>query len=175
MSGGIFGEGVFAQFVFVLVVGAVFCGAMIAVFHRNIVYNVLGLALALFAIGGLYVYLGSFFIGLMQLLIYVGAICVAMVFAIMMSKPIHLKKPKRKIAKVVGSIFAGLLILAVNLAVIYKTAWEPAAQRKIDWTVKTIGDFLLTKYVLVFEVISLVLLVAMLGAILISRYNGRIS
>ncbi len=175
MSGGVLSQGFLPQLAFIVIVGLTFCGAIIAVFHRNVLYNVLGLALALSGVAGVYVFLGSLFIGLMQLLIYVGAICIAMVFAIMLSRPVHLPKPKRKLSKVSASVFAGLLILGVNLGIIYKTAWEPAAERKIDWSVKTIGDFLLTKYVLVFEVISLVLLVAMLGAIIISRYNGRIS
>ncbi len=172
---GILSQGFLPQLAFVILVALTFCGAAIAVFHKNILYNVLGLAVALSGVAGLYVYLGSLFIGLMQLLIYVGAVCIAMVFAIMLSRPVHLPKPKRKKSKIIGGIFASALILAVNLGVIYKTAWEPAAKRQIDWSVKTIGDLLLTKYVLVFELISLVLVVAMLGAIIISRYNRRVS
>jgi len=168
-------HGVLPQLGFYGLVILTFSGAMIAVFPRNILYNVLGLALALSGVAGLYVYLGSLFIGLMQLLIYVGAICIAIVFAIMLSRPPHIAKPKRKTSKLVGGIGASVLILCVNLGIIYKTAWKPAAERHLDWSVKTIGDFLLTKYVLVFEVISLVLLVAMLGAIIISRYSGRVS
>jgi len=53
-----------------------------------------------------------------------------------------------------------------------KTTWVPAAERSTDWSITTLGHFLLTKYALIFEVISLVLLVAMLGAIVTAR-DGR--
>jgi NADH-quinone oxidoreductase subunit J len=53
-----------------------------------------------------------------------------------------------------------------------KTKWLPAAERSKDWSITTIGHYLLTNYALIFEVISLLLLVAMLGAIVTAR-NGR--
>ena len=87
----------FAQMAFWMLVGLTFAGAAIAVFPRNILHNVLGLALALAGVGGFYLYLGSFFIALMQLLIYVGAITIAIVFAIMLSRPLHLEIPKRAV------------------------------------------------------------------------------
>jgi NADH-quinone oxidoreductase subunit J len=53
-----------------------------------------------------------------------------------------------------------------------KTKWVPAAERSTDWSITTIGHYLLTNYALIFEVISLLLLVAMLGAIANAR-GGR--
>ena len=88
------GTETFAQMAFWILVGLTFAGAAIAVFPRNILYNVLGLALALAGVGGFYLFLGSFFIALMQLLIYVGAITIAIVFAIMLSRPLHLEVPE---------------------------------------------------------------------------------
>lgn len=165
----------FAQIAFWVLAGLTFAGAAIAVFPRNILHNVLGLALALAGVGGFYLYLGSFFIGLMQLLIYVGAITIAIVFAIMLSRPLHLEVPKRKVPKVAMAAAASLLFFLAILGVVFKTHWVPATQRSDDWSVETIGHLLLTRYDLVFEVISLVLLVAIVGAIVTAGFTRRLS
>jgi len=160
---------------FWIVVGITMAGAAIAVFARNILYGVLGLAFALAGVAGLYLYLGSFFIAMMQLLIYVGAITIAIVFAIMLSRPLHLEMPKRNMPKVVLGCGASALVFVSLVAVAFKTKWVPAAERGTDWSVETIGHLLLTRYDLVFEVISLVLLVAIIGAILTAGYSRRLS
>ncbi len=104
--GGIFSVETAAQAAFWVVVGLTLAGAVIAVFPRNILYNVLGLVLALTGVAGLYLFLNSIFVALMQLLIYVGAICIAIVFAIMLSRPLHLEAPKRNLGKVAGAAVA---------------------------------------------------------------------
>ncbi|MFZ0943924.1 MAG: NADH-quinone oxidoreductase subunit J [Syntrophobacteraceae bacterium] len=153
-------------------------GALIAVFPRNILYNVLGLALALTGIAGFYLFLGSFFIALMQLLIYVGAICIAIVFAIMLSRPLHLDTPPRATPKVVMGLAAGALFFVAAVSVALKTDWTPSSARVADmslWSVENIGHALLTRYELVFEVISLVLLVAIIGAVITAGFSRRLS
>jgi NADH-quinone oxidoreductase subunit J len=164
-----------AQVGFAAVVTLTFAGALIAVFPRNILYNVLGLALCLTGVAGLFLYLNSPFIALMELLIYVGAICISIVFAIMLSRPLHLSLPKRHLPKVGLAFGAAVLIFVMLCAVIFRTKWQPALVRSSDWSVATLGRYLLTQYDLVFEVISLVLLVAILGAIIIAGYARRSS
>jgi len=165
----------FAQMAFWMLVGLTFAGAAIAVFPRNILHNVLGLALALAGVGGFYLYLGSFFIALMQLLIYVGAITIAIVFAIMLSRPLHLEIPKRAVPKVAMAAVASFIFFAAILGAVFRTQWAPAAERSTDWSVETLGHLLLTRYDLVFEVISLVLLVAIIGAIVTAGFTRRLS
>ncbi len=167
-------EGV-AHIAFWVVIGLTFGGACIAVFPKNILYNVLGLVLALSGVAGLYLYLGSLFIALMQLLIYVGAICIAIVFAIMLSPPLHLGVPQRNMHKVAGAAGAALLFFAGLVGVIWRTGWKAAAEQSQDWSIKTIGHLLLTRYDLVFELISLVLLVAIIGAIVTAGFSRRLS
>lgn len=164
-----------AQAAFWVTVGFTAAGTMIAVFPRNILYNVLGLTLALSGIAGLYMFLGSFFIAMMQLLIYVGAICIAIVFAIMLSRPLHLEVPKRAVPKVALAFTAGAVFFVALLSLVMKTNWVPAAVRSSDWSIETIGHMLLTRYELVFEVISLVLLVAIIGAIVTAGFSRRMS
>jgi len=162
-----------AQAAFAVVVIFTFTGALIAVLPRNILYNVLGLILCLTGVGGIFLFLGSAFIALMELLIYVGAICISIVFAIMLSRPLHLSLPKRHLPKVWGAFGVALLVFGVLVTIISRTPWQPAPVRSGDWSVTTLGAYLLTRYDLVFEVMSIVLLVAILGAILISGTSGR--
>ena len=166
------------QAAFGVTVALTVAGASIAVFPRNILYNVLGLALALTGIAGLYLFLGSFFIALMQLLIYVGAICIAIVFAIMLSRPLHLEIPPRATPKVAMGLAASAVFFVAAVSLALKTNWLPSAARVSDlslWSVENIGHALLTRYELVFEVISLVLLVAIIGAIVTAGFSRRLS
>ena len=162
-----------AQLAFAGVVTITFTGALIAVFPRNIVYNILGLVLCLTGVAGIFLYLGSPFVALMELLIYVGAICISIIFAIMLSRPLHLSLPKRRLPKVGSALGVASAVFIMLGAIIFRTDWQPATARSTDWSVATLGKYLLTRYDLVFEVISLVLLVAILGAILISGYARR--
>ena len=78
-----------------MVVALTLIGALIAVAARNIFHNVLGLVLSLIGVAGLFLYLNSPFVALMEILIYVGAICIAICFAIMLSEPMYLPRPPR--------------------------------------------------------------------------------
>jgi NADH:ubiquinone oxidoreductase subunit 6 (subunit J) len=157
---------------FVIVIGITILGALIAVGARNIFHNVLGLALSLFGVSGLFLYLNSPFVALMEILIYVGAICIAITFAIMLSEPLYLPRPPRNKTKILGAAAGAVAIFAFLGLLLKKTTWTPAAERSTDWSVTTIGHYLLTNYALIFELVSLLLLVAMLGAIVTAR-GGR--
>jgi len=161
-----------ATIAFFMVVAMTVVGAFIAVAARNIFHNVLGLALSLIGVAGLFLYLNSPFVALMEILIYVGAICIAICFAIMLSEPLYLPRPPRNFKKVLGGLFGAGLIFVFLALLTKKTQWIPAAQRSTDWSITTLGHYLLTNYALIFEVISLLLLVAMLGAMVIAR-GGR--
>jgi NADH:ubiquinone oxidoreductase subunit 6 (subunit J) len=157
---------------FVMVIGVTILGALIAVGARNIFHNVLGLCLSLFGVSGIFVFLNSPFVALMEILIYVGAICIAICFAIMLSEPLYLPGPPRNKIKVLGAAMgAGAVFVFLGL-LLKKTTWTAAAERSNDWSVTTIGHYLLTNYALIFELVSLLLLVAMIGAIVTAR-GGR--
>jgi NADH:ubiquinone oxidoreductase subunit 6 (subunit J) len=157
---------------FFLVVALTLVGAFIAVAARNIFHNVLGLAASLFGVAGLFLYLNSPFVALMEILIYVGAICIAICFAIMLSEPLHLPRPPRSKTKMLGALVGAGAVFAFLALLVKKTTWVPAMERSKDWSITTIGHYLLTNYALIFELVSLLLLVAMLGAIVTAR-GGR--
>lgn len=162
-----------ASAAFFLVVAVTLGGALIAVAARKIFHNILGLALALFGVAGLFVYLNSPFVALMEILIYVGAICIAICFAVMLSEPQYLPRPPRNPLKIQAALAGALAVFVFLGMLLKKTAWVPAKERGADWSVATLGHYLLTNYSLIFELISLLLLVAMLGAIVTARGGRR--
>jgi NADH-quinone oxidoreductase subunit J len=91
----------------------------------------------------------------------------------MLSRPLHLSLPKRSYKKVGLSLGVSLVVFIMLTGMLLRTAWHPAPVRSTDWSITTIGKYLLTRYDLTFEAISLVLLVAIMGAIIITGYARR--
>ena len=158
--------------VFIGVVFLTLLGAFIAVWLRNIFYNALGLILSLAGIAGLFLYLNSEFLAVMQVIIYIGAVAIAIIFAIMLSHPDFRQHEPRSAFKVArGALIAGLSFFALQKT-IRATSW-PTISTDGDYSIRTIGRELLTTYALPFEAVSLVLLVAILGALLLSGRGGK--
>ncbi len=158
-----------AQVAFWIMIFITLTGAVLAVIPSKIVHNVLGLAQAMFGIAGIYLFLGSQFVAMMQLLIYVGAICVTYIFAIMLSPPLDLDLRKPSLTKVVVALVVSVIAFIAIIQMILNAQWAPWAAPARDWTTKSLGQALLTRYFLVFELISLLLVVAIIGAILITN------
>jgi NADH-quinone oxidoreductase subunit J len=126
-------------------------------------------------LAGLYYFLHSPFLALMEILIYVGAVCVTIVFAVMLAEP---DEPVRDENPGASLLWGGIALLVS--AAIFWGLWRLGAQQ--DWTapvtrvsdgsVAAIGKSLLTTYSMAFELISLALLVAIIGAIAVAR-TGR--
>jgi NADH:ubiquinone oxidoreductase subunit 6 (subunit J) len=149
-------------------------GAVVAVLPWNIIYSVFGLVACLTGVAGLYIFLGSEFVALMQLLIYVGAICITIVFAVMLSLPAKAPKTPRSRLKILAAGGASILVFVAFCLMVFRTPWVVAAGRIGDWSVRRLGTMLLTRFELVFEVISLVLLLAVVGAVITAALpNGE--
>lgn len=164
---------VVAQVAFWLMVVLTLAGSFLAVLPKKIAHNVLGLALAMFGLTGIYLFLGSQFVSMMQLLIYVGAICVTYIFAIMLSPPLELDIPKRPVLKIISALIVSVITFAAMVVMILNLKWTPFAGLTRDWTIKNLGHQLLTRYFLVFELISLLLAVAIIGAIMITNMGQK--
>lgn len=150
-------------------------GGVLAVFTHRIIRSVCGLALCCVGLAGLYYFLNSPFLALMEILIYVGAVCVTIIFAVMLAEPDEQPTGEPR----AHSVIWGSIGLGVAAAVFWgvtklglSTKWSLPATQVADGSVKAIGVSLLTTYSLAFEVISLVLLVAILGALVVAR-SGR--
>ena len=156
--------------VFFVLAAIVLLGAFLAVTLRNVFHNALGLGLSLFGMAGIFIYLNSEFLAAMQVIIYVGAIAIAIIFAIMLSQPMWLPLkggPSR--LKTARSLAVSVLFFAVLSRILLGAKWPQAAEGPADYSVGRIGELLLNRYLVPFELISLVLLVAIMGALVISR------
>ena len=157
----------------VLMVLAV-AGTIVAVSVKNVLHAIFGLALTLLGLAGLFVVLNSPFVAAMEVLIYIGGISVAMVFAVMLSTvvPEHHQESRwrRGLAFMVAALFfSGVAMVVVDAGL--PTAPAPIVEDA--WSIKALGAALLDHYNVVFEVLSVVLLLAIIGAIVISRHEGE--
>ncbi len=148
-------------------------GAVLAVTLPKIVHNILGLALSMLGVSGLYLYLGSQFVSMMQLLIYVGAICITYIFAIMLSPPLEQTPPKKSKGRVWAALAVSVVTLIGMVGMILQHPWGPGTTAVRDWGIPTLGRAFLNRYFLVFELISLLLAVAIIGAIMIAGLGQK--
>ena len=162
----IIAEGLFFAFIILVILGS-----LITIRAKILMQTVLGLAVALLGVAGIYFYLGSMFLTLMQILIYVGAICIVLVFGIMVGyTPTEvaekaIKDWRNKFLAVSSAVTAFILILACVL----KTDWIPAVAGNRNFSAAHLGEEFLYTYCLAFELISVILLIAIIGAIILAR------
>ena len=155
--------------------GIALAGALLAVSISNILHAVFALGISLIGMAGVFFGLGSPFVAAMQILIYVGGIMIAMVFAVMLSQSIAAKPQKeRRFARRTGAVSAGALFAAVALAIGRADLPIVSSEAVVEWSVPDIGRALLQHYNLAFETLSLVLLIAIMGAISIARHEPDI-
>ena len=159
---------------FLLFVATTVGGALLAVFSARITHSVCGLALACLGLAGLYYFLNSPFLALMEILIYVGAVCITIVFAVMLAEPNEPASNDTRSRSLLWTLAGAVISVAIfwGLARLGVLGDWPTPVLQKDGSVQAIGVSLLTTYSMAFEVISLVLLVAILGALAIAR-TGR--
>jgi NADH-quinone oxidoreductase subunit J len=144
-------------------------GAAAALTLRNLVRCVLALALSFIGLAGLYLQLGAQFIGFVQVLVYVGAVAILVVFAILLtqsadssSEPIV--SPSWLASCAVSVLVFGILAWAAHFSVASGRVVPPQHEA----TVKQIGDALMLRFALPLEVVGLLLTAALVGAVTIA-------
>ena len=136
---------------------------------NNIMYSAFALMGTLMGVAGTFVMLGADFLGVVQLLVYVGGILVLTIFAVMLT---HRIADVNVSNRAVGRPLAVLLVGAVAwwmIKVGTTASWVVKAPGTPAPTTYGIGNAFLTDYVLPYEIASLVLLVALIGAVVVSR------
>jgi NADH-quinone oxidoreductase subunit J len=161
---------VFYVFALITVVSAV-----IVVFSRNIMYAAFSLMFTFFGVAALYVLLHADFLAVTQVLIYVGGILVLLLFGVMLTNKVISVDIKTG-AFQTGPALVVTAIVAGTLAGLFYSAWRampPTAEPTKVTTTTGIGEALMTSYVLPFEVASVILLVALIGAAFMARTNRQ--
>ena len=155
-----------ALFAYALYLAIIIGGGFVAVTNPNLVRALVGLVAAMFGVAGMYFLMNAPFVGLMQLLIYVGAISVLIFFAIMLTRPPAGGEEQTPSRRRPMAILAAAAPVALLGAVSFK-AFEQTVDVPAETGIKELGQGLLGTYGLAFELISVVLLVAMAGAVLL--------
>lgn len=134
---------------------------------RNLIHAVISLIGTFAGLAGLYVTLSADFIAITQILIYIGAISILFLFAIVLT-PLAGRNNQETFLRFPALALSGL-VLAVLVYVAVDTKWNVTDQEGFAETAGTIGELLLDRYVLPFEVASVLLLVAVVGSIVLVR------
>jgi len=149
---------------------AVFCGLMVVAnpFTRNPVASAMFLVLMMVNLSGLYVTLHAFFLAAVQILVYAGAVMVLFLFVIMLLDLKDEERKKIRLASIgLGILTAGSIgFIVINLL---RNVQAASASPKVEGSTIELAGKLFKQYTLPFEIVSLLLLVAMVGAILLSK------
>ena len=145
--------------------------ALVVVAHKNPVYSTMALVVTLFSVAVLFVLLGAPFIGVLQVLIYTGAIVVLFLFVIMLlnvgreESQIGSQKAQLGFSLLGAAVFGGLVILALSSV---RTGPQAALTPEFV-SLEELARMLFRDYLLPFEIIGLLLLVAVIGATVLAR------
>ena len=159
-------------FVFYLISAFAVGGALAAVLLKNLVHAALALTIAFFGLALLFLRLDAQFAGFAQILVYIGAVAILVVFAILLTR--GSETPATGVFS--KTWFAGLLIAAAVFAVL---AWAvtrsaavlPNETETPSVTVQQIGQALMGRYVLPLEIVALLLTAALLGAVIVAMHE----
>lgn len=136
---------------------------------HNIVYSAFALMGALLGTAGIFVLLGADFLGAVQLLVYVGGILVLSIFAVMLTHRIaDVHVSNRSVGRGIAAVLAGMVLVALTRTAVRAT-WVTGTVAAPQPTTYGVGNAFLTDFILPFEIASLVLLVVLIGAVMVSR------
>lgn len=169
----------FDQILFILSAVLTMGGAFAVVFTRNLMHACVYLLASLFGIAGLYATLNADFLAATQLVVYAGGVVILMLFAVMLTGGVQTATNRFGIEKIPGmgntkTFTAAALAVIVMAFVLFKilrgaVALAPKGQMANESTVEKIGTLLVTDHVLAFELSSILLLGALIGAAVIAR------
>jgi len=148
------------------------CGMLVVAnpFSRNPVTSAMFLVLTIISMAGLFVLLHAFFLAAVQVLVYAGAVMVLFLFVIML---LDLKEEERRKVKKLG-LGAGLISIGAIICIFMRSLLSTNPGKDLpaptaEGATIPLGKLLFTNYLLPFEIVSLLLLVAMVGVILLSK------
>lgn len=159
--------------VFLLLVALSLGGAVVVAFSHNIVRSAFALLATFLGVAGLYATLSADFVAVTQMLVYVGGILIVILFAVMLTSRLgEVGASNPSMGLVPGiAMLVGVAVLLVTAAL--RTSWPGAPATHPTHTTAAIGDALLGPYVLPFEVISILLFAALLGAVTLAKSEKK--
>ncbi len=170
-------ENIAAIFQWLIFLGAAFASiiaSLLVVTRKNPIHSALFLVLTFLCVSVLYLLLYSQFIAIIQVVVYAGAIVMLIVFVIML---LDLEQELRSGLKLFYSkVIGGLLMVLFLFGIIYSVVWKsptgkvgPYTPEKVSANVKSVGEMLFTQYLFPFEIVSVLLVAAIVGAVILSK------
>lgn len=143
--------------------------AFFVVSNKNIVHSAFFLLFTFFGVAGIYVLLGADFVAIVQLIVYVGGILILMLFGVMLTNKITNVEIKTGTTNVLASVIGVGLFTGALLAAMINSNWKIIDSEIPMQTTADLGHLLINEYVLIFELLGIILLVALIGAASIAR------
>jgi NADH:ubiquinone oxidoreductase subunit 6 (subunit J) len=158
-----------AQIVFYFFAAMTIASAAVVVFAHSLIRSAFALLFTFFGIAALYAFLGADFLAATQMVIYVGGILVLLLFGVMLTHKLYDLNLKSETYQFLPALVVVLAVFSLLATIMLRTRWHNEAQKAADPTTAAIGTLLMNDYILPFEVASIFLLVALIGAAMIVR------
>jgi NADH:ubiquinone oxidoreductase subunit 6 (subunit J) len=159
---------------FLLLAGLTIAGAIGAMNCGRLVYCALSLVGAFAGLAGLFLQLNAQFLGFVQVLVYVGAVAILIVFALLLTRNADSATQNDGSSSwMVGAGISGLVFAVMAGAILDSTAHDRQAASGVEVTIKDVGHELMSTYVIPLEALALLLTAAMIGAVVIAQRTGR--
>ena len=144
-------------------------GAVMVISLRSLFRTALGLILSFLSIAGLFITLSADFLGIIQVLIYVGAIAVLIIMAIMLTRDVECSNMPSQFK--LPALFSGIVFLGIAIWVMLNTKWPVSDAAPVAPTTGTLGGMLFNQggLVLAVEIAAMLILAAIIGAISVAR------
>lgn len=155
--------------IFYLFAAVTLVSAFFVVTSRNIVHSAFYLLFTFFGVAGIYVMLGADFVAIVQLIVYVGGILILLIFGVMLTNKITEVDIKTGTLNTLPAAIGVGLFTGIVGSVILNTEWRVVDSELPVSTLSAIGSSLITEYVVVFELLGILLLVALIGAASMAR------
>lgn len=157
-------------FVFYLFGFLTISASWVVIYSKNLIYSAFALLFSFFGIAGLYGLLMADFLAATQVLIYVGGVLMLLLFGVMLTaRKSVMEITQSNLPRIPGAIISGLMFLLLLYIIFSENSWNAASNQGVRETASVIGRLLMTDYLLPFEVTSILLLAALIGAVYIAR------
>jgi NADH-quinone oxidoreductase subunit J len=161
------------QIVFYFFAALTVGSAAVVVFAKNLIRSAFALLFTFFGVAALYAFIGADFLAATQMVIYVGGILVLLLFGVMLTHKLYDLNLKSETFQLWPAVVAVLAIFGLLATFMLRTHWHAGGQSPVTPTTAAIGELFMRDYILPFEVASILLLVALIGAAMIVRRRSE--
>ena len=161
------------QIVFYIFAAITVGSALVVVFSRNLIRSAFALLFTFGGVAALYAFLGADFLAATQMVIYVGGILVLLLFGVMLTHKLYDLNLKSEAYQIVPSLILMLVIFSIFVTFLVRTRWHQGGVGADHPTTAGIGELFMKEYILPFEVASILLLIALIGAAMLVRRRSE--